>query len=242
LRFAGIFGLCVLLVACGGGGDAVLMPSGRTTLPPGAGYGADEFLFSDDFSDADGAWGIGSFPEAEIGYESEKLAIDLTKDTGYMVGSLQELHDRHGVLRVEATVQSSGGDGSEVVGMTCGETPDDGVGAVVGEDLVAFVRVQGNENSVLDLTDGLDLLDDNEPAEVRLECADTNDGHVRLKVWFNGIPVAEYDGREGLRSFNSIQFYMEGAAGSTFTFDDLVVYGGEWSGLTPMPDASENAY
>jgi hypothetical protein len=218
-------------------------PAGPTPSPgpsaaPGTGYGADTLLFSDDFADTSGGWTTESGPDGSVAYEFEKLAIDLASNVSYLTTSGLIDAAAWDVVRIEATVTAKGGDGANYVGLMCGPSAADAVGAVLGTDGVyAFIQRSGINYSALEFNNGLTLLENGVSARLTLECAGTSTGALRLRIFFNGAPVAEYSGDAGPQDFQTASFYVEGHPGASFTLDDVSVFGGDGAGLPPLATA-----
>jgi hypothetical protein len=220
-----------------GGAVAVPTPSVGPSSAPAAGYGADTPLFSDDFNDTGGGWDVATGPSGSVAYESEKLAIDLTGDVSYLSTSGPIASTPWDVVLIEATLTSTGGNGTNYVGMLCGTSAEDAAGAVVGTDgLHAFIQRTGANYAALEVTQGLagSLLQNDVPAQVALECAGMSTGSLRLRVSINGAPLDEYIGDTGPQNFQTVSVYFEGKTGASFTLDDVSVFGGDAAGLPPL--------
>jgi hypothetical protein len=217
---------------------AVATPSAA----PGTGYGADTLLFSDDFNDTSGGWQTGSGPNGSVAYESEKLAIDLTADVSYLSTSGPIASTPWDVVRIEATLTASGGNGTNYVGLLCGPSAEDAAGAVVGTDGIhAFIQRAGENYSALQFEQGVALFQNDVPAQLTLECAGMSTGSLRLRVSLNGAQVAEFVGDAGPQNFQTASVYVEGKTGAGFTVDDVTVFGGVAAGLPPLAAGGEMA-
>ena len=203
---------------------------------PWVGYGANTLLLADDFSDTSGGWDVGSGPNGSVAYESEMLKIDLTADVSYLSTSGPVAAAAYDVIRIEATVTVGGGNLTNYVGLLCGPSTTDAVGAVVGTDGVyAFIKRSGTAYEALNFSQGVPLLQNDLPAGLTLECAGTNSGSLRLRLSFNGAPVAEFTGDAGPANFQRASVYVEGKTGAGFTVDDVSVFGGVVGDLPPLP-------
>lgn len=220
------------------GGTAVApTPSPGPSAAPGTGYGANTLLFSDDFSDTSGGWQTDTGPNGTVAYEAEKLAVDLTASVSYVSTSEPFASTTWDVVRIEATVTATGGDGKNYAGMLCGVTGENAAGAVIGTDGVhAFIQRTGTNYSALEVTQGVagSLLQNDVAARLTLECAGTSTGPLRLRLSFNGTLVAEHSVETGPQNFQTASAYFEGKTGSSFTLDDVSVFGGDAAGLPPL--------
>jgi LCCL domain-containing protein len=220
------------------GGTAVApTPSPAPSAAAGTGYGANTLLFSDDFSDTSGGWATDSGPSGTIAYESEKLAVDLAADVSYISTSGPIDATPWDVVRIEATLTATGGDGANYAGLLCGASAEDAAGAVVGTDGVhAFIQRTGTNYTALEVTQGVagSLFQNDVAARLTLECAGTSTGPLRLRLSFDGTLVDEYSGTTGPQNFQTASAYVEGKTGSSFTLDDVSVFGGFAAGLPPL--------
>jgi hypothetical protein len=219
------------------GSVPVPTPSTGPSGVPGAGYGADTMLFSDDFSDTSGGWATESGPDGTVAYESEKLAVDLAANVSYVSTSGLIDSMTWDVVRVEATLTATGGNTANYVGLLCGPSADDAAGAIVGTDGVhAFIRRTGSNYEALEFTQGVagSHLHDDVPARLTLECAGLSTGMLRLRLSFDGELIDEYSDDAGPQDFQTVSVYVEGKAGAGFTVDDVAVFGGDAAGLPPL--------
>ena len=222
-----------------GGAVALPTPSAGPSSAPSAGYGADTLLFSDDFNDTSGGWDVATGPNGSVAYDSEKLAIDLTGDVSYLSTSGPIASTPWDVVLIEAKLTSTGGNGTNYVGMLCGTSAEDAAGAVVGTDgILAFIQRTGANYSALKAEQGALLIQNDVPAQVALECAGMSTGSLRLRVSVNGAPLAEYIGDAGPQNFQTVSVYVEGKTGASFTLDDVSVFGGDAAGLPPLPTSA----
>lgn len=209
-----------------------------TALP----FGADTELFRDDFSNAAGGWQTFSGAGGLITYDpSGALVAQLTSDAS--VSSFSAAIDTVSwdVVRVEAVMSVKVPGAATYLGLLCGSSSEDFAGAALGSNgLWAFLRKSGTELRALDHGNGGYSLDLTQPIHLRLECAGTDTGSMRMQIWLDDQLVATNLGDDGPAAFGNIGVYVEGA-GNTVLIDDVVAYGGVAANLPPaqsLPSSS----
>ncbi len=217
-------------------------PSGTPTQPgasPTSGdFGANTLLFSDDFSDTSGGWATPSYNEGtNITYDpDETLKLDLhTSSAAYSAsGAIDD--QTWDVVRVEGTLLPEAGDTEGYFGLLCGAAADDLVGAVISntDRQNVFLRQTGLNTQVLDLRPVTLPVTSGSPVEIRLECAGTATGSLRMQLSVGTTVVAAYQDVDGLATFDRVGVFAD-AISETFVvhLDDVEAFGGVATDLPP---------
>ncbi len=217
-------------------------PSG-TPLPtqPGASptsgdFGANTLLFTDDFSDTSGGWATPSYNQGtNITYDpTETLKLNMVSSAGYSAsGAIDD--QAWDVLRVEGTLLPEAGDNLGYFGLLCGDATDDLYGAVISNHgRYVFLRMEGLITRVLFMELATLPVTSGSPVRIRLECAGTATGSLRLQLSVGSTVIDTYQGADGPESFRHVGVFGE-AIGDTFVvfLDDVEAFGGVASDLPP---------
>jgi LCCL domain-containing protein len=219
-------------------------PSG-TPLPtqPGASpssgdFGANTLLFSDDFSDTSGGWATPSYNEGtNITYDpDETLRLDLhTSSAAYSAsGAIDD--QTWDVVRVEGTLLPEAGDTEGYFGLLCGAAADDLVGAVISntDRQNVFIRQTGLNTQVLDMRPVTLPVTSGSPVEIRLECAGTATGSLRMQLSVGTTVVAVHQDVVGPATFDRVGVFGDAISESFVVhLDDVEAFGGVAADLPP---------
>lgn len=192
-------------------------------------FGADELLFTDDFSDPTSGFGIGANSGGTVGYVDEELQFDLATDDSWM-WSRRAHALRWNVIHVEADVTpSANGYG----GLLCADDEEELYGAVANTSgMWAFVSLDD---------DGVNILASNLEAgwpmapgtttRMALDCSGTQIGSFRMQLSLPDVGMAAiYEGAagEGDDGFDRVGVYAEASVHPfQLRVDNLAAYGGE---------------
>ncbi len=214
------------------------LPSVVAATPAPVGFGANNELFGDDFTDTAGGWQTFSGEGGLITYDpSGALVAQVTSDAS--VSSFSAAIDTVSwdVVRVEAVMNVRVSGAATYLGLLCGASSEDFAGAALGSNgLWAFIRKSGTELRALGHGNGTYSLDLTRPIHLRLDCAGTDTGSMRMQMWVEGALVASNLGDDGPAAFTNVGVYVEGA-GNTVLIDDVVAYGGVAADLPPARPA-----
>lgn len=192
-------------------------------------FGADELLFSDDFSDPTSGWGVGPNAAGTTAYVDGALQMD-TIGEGYWMWS-SRMHARNWpVLHVEASFTPSA---NGYVGLFCRFGDRDFWGGRIHADGTwSFNRLddEGAHTLTSQQQAGWEILPGT-TTRVALDCAGTDTGSLRLQLSLPDIGLAaSYEGSEdeGDDRFDVAAVYTRSAAHPySVRIDDVFVYGGE---------------
>lgn len=211
-----------------------LTPAPSTTVIED--FGADELLFTDDFSDATSGFGIGSNAGGTVAYTDGALQFDTASDGAWMWSRRTDPLS-YNVLHVEADMTPSA---TGYAGLLCANTDVELWGAVANAaGLWVFIRLDSDGSTILtssqqagfEITPGV-------TTRMALDCASKATGQFRMQLSLPDLGLAAlYEGGtdEGDQSFDRAGVYAESSADPfQLRVDNLVVYGGDGeTGISP---------
>lgn len=197
-------------------------------------FGANELLFSDDFSDPTSGWGVGPNAAGVTAYVDGALQMD-TLSEGYWMWSSRMHALAWPVMHVEASFTPSA---SGYLGLFCRRGDRDFWGGRINADGTwSFARLDGEGAHTLASQAGWAIAP-GATTRLALDCAGTETGSLRLQLSLPDLGLAaSYEGSEGEERFDVAAVYTRSDAHPySVRIDDAVVYGGE--GETSMsPEA-----
>jgi hypothetical protein len=195
-------------------------------------------IFSDDFSDPNSGWGVGTNVAGTIGYADGTLNFDIPAAEAWM-WSRRIVDESWPLLAVEGVaVPSSDG----LFGAMCGTTDDVFVGGVVSTSGAwVFFRIESNTITVLSSDDTAGLsVPVGLSSSFGIGCSGTDNGPFQMQLAVGGATVASYEG-EGLANFDRVGIYAEASSPDySVSIDNVVAYGGrqpEGGGMSPAAEA-----
>lgn len=218
------------------------VPSATPTQPGASpttgGFGADTFLFSDDFSDTSGGWALPSYNQGtNVTYDpGETLRLDLQGSSAAYSASGAIDDEAWDVLRVQGTFRPEAGDNQGYFGLMCGAATDDLVAAVISTDgRYVFLREQGLSTDVLDIVlAAIPAVPPGSSVLMGLECAGTATGSLRMQLSVDSTVVATYQGADGPAQFVHVGVFAEAISEMFLVhLDDVFAFGGVAADLPP---------
>ena len=201
-------------------------------------FGADQLLFTDDFSDPTSGFGVGTNAGGTVAYLDGGLQFDLATDDSWM-WSRRSHALRWNVVHVEADMTPSA-DGSG--GLLCADDEEELWGALANtEGQWAFVRLddEGVDVLVSNLAAGWPMTP-GETTRMALDCSGTALGSFRMQLSLPDLGLAAiYEGVEGEgdEGFDRVALYAEASSDPySLRFENMAVYGGDGE-TTMSPEA-----